>query len=183
MFVRRLNLLLALAFAAVAFSQTPHAEIGVEFGGIRETVLGEYPVAGGGRFTIHAFRFIDAEAEVNRIPIGGAVALFPATQFLAGARVGRRFGRLGIYGKVRPGVMRFDANLYAPNLHSRPALDAGGVLEFYSSRHLAFRMDFGNTVVWYGRDVSIPAISAPGPGVVPGIRHQLQWSMGLSVWL
>ncbi len=177
-----LRFLLALLFALPLFSQTPRAEIGVELGGIRETVLGEYPVSGGGRVTVHLWRLIDAEAEVNRIPIGGGVALFPATQLLAGARVGRRFGRFGIYGKARPGVMRFDANLYTPNLNARPALDVGGVLEAYSSRHLAFRMDFGDTAVWYGRDISIPLISEPGPDVVPGTRHQLQWSMGLSVW-
>jgi hypothetical protein len=43
--------------------------------------------------------------------------------------------------------MRFDANQYAPALRTRPALDIGGVVEFYSSRHLAVRFDFGDTVV------------------------------------
>ena len=78
--------------------------------------------------------------------------------------------------------MRYDANAYVPNLGTRPALDLGGVLEFYSSRHFAGRMDFGDTTVWYGSDIVIPPISGPGPNVVPGTRHQLQWSLGVSVW-
>jgi hypothetical protein len=101
----------------------PRAEIGVQLSGIRETVFGEYPVGGGGRVTVHAFHFVDAEAEINRYPIGGAAALFPATQATFGARVGQRLGPFGLYGNLRPGFMRFDANARIPNLGTRAALD------------------------------------------------------------
>ena len=174
--------ILVLSLGDVAFSQTPRAEIGVQLGGIRENVLGEYPVGGGGRVTVHVVHVFDAEAEINRFPIGGGTALFPATQALFGARVGYRFGPIGFYGKLRPGFMRFDSNPRVPSLGIRPALDFGGVLEFYSRRHIAGRLDLGDTVVWYGSDTVIPPISRPGPNVNTGTRHQPQWSFGFSIW-
>lgn len=159
--------ILQLSIAA-ALAQTPRVEIGVVVGGIDEKLFGEKPVLAGARITARAFRFVDAEAEVNRFPIGGGVALFPATQGLFGVRVGRRFGPLGLFGKVRPGITRFDSNAYVPNLSTKPTLDMGGVVEFYSQRHIAGRLDFGDTVVWYGGDLTVPRISAPGPGLIAG---------------
>lgn len=170
---------LALPLAADDFEQ-PKVEVGVLLGGIKEPVLGEYPVVAGGRVSVHVFRFMDAEAEVSRHPIGGAVSLYPATQVMMGARAGRRFGMIGLYGKVRPGFMQFDTNAYVPRLGTQAALDAGGILEFYSRRHVAMRVDFGDTVVWYGRDITIPQSS--GTGMIPGVRHQFQWSIGVSAW-
>ena len=171
-----------LLSATLVSAQTPRAEIGVQLSGIRETVFGEYPVGGGGRVTVHAFHFVDAEAEINRYPIGGAAALFPATEATFGVRVGWRWGPFGLYGNLRPGFMRFDANARIPNLGTRAALDWGGVLELYSSRHVATRFDLGDVVVWYGKDTVVPPISAPGTGTIAGTRHQLKWSVGVSLW-
>jgi hypothetical protein len=180
----RLTLLcmLALPLAAADFEH-PRVEAGVLLGGIRESVLGEYPLLAGGRATVHDWQFVDAEAEVDRYPIGGATTLFPATQALFGARIGHRFGGIGVFAKLRPGLVRFDPNLYVPKLGTRPALDASGTIEFYSRRHLASRVDFGDTIVWYGSDIVIPPISGIGGDVIPRTRHQFQWSLGVSVWL
>jgi hypothetical protein len=174
-------LVLFLSSIAAFSAQLPRVEAGIAIGGIRETTLGEYPVAAGGRASVRVLPFLSAELEFNRFPVGGAMALFPATQGLFGVRAGYRLGPLGVYGKLRPGFVRFDHNLYA-TLGTCPALDAGGVLELYSSRHVASRFDLGDTVVFYGTGVSIPAIATPGPPVIPGTRHQVQWSFGLSVW-
>jgi hypothetical protein len=163
-----LSLLLILPLVGADFDQ-PRVEAGVLLGGIKEPALGEYPVIAGGRITIRAWRLLDGEAEVSRYPIGGSASNYPATIALFGARAGRRFGNLGLYGKVRPGFISFDSNLNRPSLGTRPALNAGGILEFYSTRHLAARFDLGDTVVWYGRQG-------------PGTRHQLQWSVGVSAW-
>lgn len=168
--------------AAEALAQTPRVEVGVQLGTIDEKVLGEKPVVAGGRVTVHAVGPVDAEVEVNRFPVGGAAALFPATQALFGARIGRRVGGIGVYGKVRPGLTRFDVNAYVPSLGTRPTLDVGGVIEFYSRRHFAARLDFGDTVVFFGKSITIPSIAQPGPGVVPGTRHHLQASAGISLW-
>src|SRR5262245_27363743 len=97
---------------------------------------------------------------------------FPPRKLYFDARVGQRFGPIGIYGKLRPGFMRFDANVRVRNLGVRPALDFGGVLEFYSRRHVAGRFDWGDTVVWYGSATVIPPISSPGSNGIPGTRHQ-----------
>ncbi len=156
----------ALSLSAADFEQ-PRVEAGVLVGGLREGIFREYPVLAGGRVSVHTFWLLDAEAEVNRFPIGGAASSYPATQALFGARVGRRLGPFGVYGKLRPGFIRFDRNLYDPKLGTQPALDAGGILELYSSRHVAGRFDFGDTMVWYAG---------------AGARHQLQWSVGLSLW-
>ena len=64
-------------------------------------------------------------------PIGAGSALFSATEATFGVRVGRGFGPFGIYAKLRPGFMRFDANRYVPNLGTQHRLDFGGVLEPY----------------------------------------------------
>lgn len=175
------SVLLLLA-ATVVYAQTPRTEIGVQLSGIRETVFGEYSVGGGGRVTVHAFAFVDAEAEINRYPIGAAVALFPATEATFGVPVRRRWGSFGIYGNLRPGFMRFDANARIPDLGTRAALYWGGVLELYSRHHFAARFDLGDAVVWYGADTVVPPISAPGTGTIAGTRHQLQWSLGASLW-
>ena len=171
----------ALTLSAGELDQ-PRVEVGVVLGGLREGVLREYPVVGGGRVSIHTWRFLDAEVEVNRFPIGGAASSYPATQALFGLRAGRRIGNLGVYGKLRPRFISFDSNQYVPALGRRAALDAGGILELYSRHHIAGRMDFGDTVVWYGKDLVIPSISGVGGSVTAGTRHQLQWSVGLSVW-
>jgi hypothetical protein len=184
MLMNRTHLVLPILFAifsCTGSAQDPRFEIGVQLSGLRENVLGEYPLGGGGKVTVRALRFVAAEAEVDRYPIGGGTALYPATQVSLGARVGRRIGPLGIYGIARPGWMSFDTNAYVPKLGIRPALDFGAALEFYSRRHMAARMDVGDSVVWYGLD-AIPAIYRPGPSIVPGARHQLHWTLGFSFW-
>ena len=56
-----------------------------------------------------------------------------------------------------------------------------GILEFYSRRHIAARIDLGDTV-WYGSGIVIPAILSVGGSVVPGTSNQLPWNIGVSVW-
>ena len=89
------RLLVACAFAfslSAADFEQPRVEAGVLVGGLREGIFREYPVLAGGRVSVHTFWLLDAEAEVNRFPIGGAASSYPATQALFGARVGRRLG-------------------------------------------------------------------------------------------
>jgi hypothetical protein len=134
--------------------------------------LGEKPAAAGGRVTIGLLPFLDAEVEINRFPIGGAVSNFPGTQFLFGARAGKRIGSLGLFAKVRPGFTRFDATVNSPTLGTRPVLDFGGIVEYYSRHHIAARFDFGDAIVFYGA----------GQPAASGTRHQFQGGFGVSVW-
>jgi len=173
-------ILVLLQAATLAQTVSPRVEIGVQLSAIDQPALREKPLAGGGRITVAIRRFFDAEAEVNRYPIGGAGSNFPATQMLVGVRSGYRMGAIGFYGKVRPGLMRFDRNAYAPRLGTRANLDVGGVVEFYARRHVAVRLDFGDTVIFYGTEPMLRPEG--GMGRQPGTRHQLQMSFGLSAW-
>ena len=155
-------LVLASPLAAAASDAFPaRFEIGVQIGGIQEHVLGEYPVTAGGRATVHVFRFL--EKRCSACARGGVSAE-------------------SVFMVRRPGFMRFDTNAYVPELHTRAALDAGGIIEFYSRRHVAARIDFGDTAVWYGTGIVIPPISGIGGNVIPGTRHQFYWNLGVSVW-
>jgi hypothetical protein len=173
--------LLFVGSVILAGAETPRFEAGVQLSVMEMKGLGEKPVLAGGRVSARITRFVTADVEVNRQPIGGAISNFPATQVLMGARAGYRFGNLlGIYGKLRPGLVRFDRNRDAPGLGTRAAADIGGVVEFYSRLHILVRLDFGDTVVGYG---SAP-VQRPAGGVPAaiGMRHQFQESFGIGVW-
>jgi hypothetical protein len=105
--MKRLTLALFL-LAATASAQSPRIEAGVQVGALDEReVLDEKPAIAGGRVTVRLYRSLDAEAEIDRFPIGGAYSAFPGTEFLFGARAGHRFGGLGLFATVRPGFIRF----------------------------------------------------------------------------
>jgi hypothetical protein len=170
----------ALSLSAGELDQ-PRVEAGVVLGGLREGVFREYPVVGGGRVTLHTFRFVDAEVEVNRFPIGGAASSFPATQSLFGVRAGRRIGKVGVYGKLRPGfILSTPTHMSRRLVEQRLSMPA----EFWRSTRgtVAGRLDLGDTVVWYGKDLVIPSISGVGGSVTAGTRHQFNGVSVMSVW-
>jgi hypothetical protein len=149
-------------------AQTPRVEAGVQIGAVDErAALREKPAIAGGRVTVHVTGFVDAEAEIDRFPIGGGAAQHPGTEILAGARAGYRAGPIGTFATLRPGFVGFDSNLNAPALGNRPALNFGGALGYDSTRHIFARIDFGDLIVWY----------PPG-----GARHQFQGTFGMGVW-
>ena len=129
--------------------------------------IGEKPAAAGGRVSVRAWRFIDADVEINRFPIGGAQSSFPGTEVLMGARAGYHAGPFGLFAKLRPGFVAFDKTQFGPPLGRKPALDFGGILEIYSSYYVAVRIDYGDQVTWFG---------------ARGTRHQLRGGFGVSVW-
>ena len=87
---------------------------------------------------------------------------------LFGVKAGTRFQHFGLFAKVRPGFLTFDNALreetilvtpgplfpigFYPSLRfgrlTQPALDLGGVAEYYPARHWAFRWDMGDTLVF-----------------------------------
>ncbi len=158
----------------------PRVEAGVHLGTVDQAALHEKPLGAGGRFTLRLNRFISLDSEVNRYPVGGTVAVFPLTQILAGARLGVVLGSVGIFGKIRPGFSSYDATAYKPGIGTKPNLDIGGVIEFYSRRHVGARFDVGSTVIFYGNGPVRTAMS-PDP-IVLGTRGLLQASAGVFVW-
>src|SRR5215471_3194043 len=102
-------------------------------------------------------------------------------QGLFGGKVGTRTEHFGFFGKVRPGfISRGDqlreetivsgtSFITIPNIRfgrlTERAIDFGGVLEYYPSKHWALRYDFGDTVV-FGEAPQIHFIG--GPIVITG---------------
>lgn len=149
----------------------------------------------GGRFTYNLTRNFALEAEANFFPRnrnsssreGIATTGGGKDQVLFGPRIGRRFGRVGIFGKVRPGFMRYQAYpviddaipvnppfvLFIQEIKSRTffALDVGGVVEYYPSRRTMVRFDLGDTIIRYGDQ-------EPRQFNPAFTRHNLQLSVG-----
>lgn len=158
----------------------PRVEMGAHLVTVDEARLHEKPLGAGGRFTLRLNRFVSLDSEVNRYPIGTDAMIFPMTQVLAGARVGVMLGSIGIFGKIRPGFSRYDDTLYKPGIGTKPNLDIGGVIEFYSRKHIGARLDLGSTVFFYG-DGPVQTAMGPDP-IVLGTRGQLQASFGVFAW-
>lgn len=110
-------------------------------------------------------------------------------QGFVGIRAGKRFDRVGVFAKARPGAMfiggvatGFDCDtttlrgLCRPE-HNAFAMDLGGVVEFYPTSRAIIRADVGDTMVQFRR--------ISGGGVIGGpvqtrseFTHNLQISVG-----
>lgn len=140
----------------------------------------------GGRFTFNLNDTIAFEAEGNYftreqfdLPEGGKMF-----QGQFGAKIGKRFDRWGVFGKVRPGFVGFtqvllDSGVQIPpftfGTRLNPSLDVGGVIEFYLSPRWFTRFDVGDTIIRY-RESRFPAV----PFTIRGVtRHNLQVSSGI----
>lgn len=153
----------------------------------------------GGRFAYNLSKHVALESEVNFFPrnyqgfitnhTGGRI-----TQGLFGVKAGVRKQRFGIFGKARPGFMRHHRtveNVNFPNGNgpdprdrfgfefgssTHAALDVGGVLEHYPSRHTILRLDVGDTIVRYA---NIPVFNTNRGFInVTEYQHNAQISIG-----
>jgi len=188
-------------------------EVGAQFSslGIREfeyslnpampnttVFLGTNTQAGfGGRFTYHFVPSVGVEVQGDYYPgnvgdFGGHTAGGHILQVQAGAKVGKRFQKFGVFGKVRPGVVSFSDTLKFNGFNAPGALfrfdrstyfslDIGGVLEFYPSPRIVARFDGGDTMIRYGgAELGIrfipPVNSPPAPWE---FHHNFQFSAGV----
>ena len=128
----------------------------------------------GGRATFNLTNHIAIESEINFFrnsrrfnTIAGLstteYSREPGIQGLFGPKIGIRTKKIGFFGKVRPGFLRyvhkirFDLPNNVPAISSDYeyrtsagfALDLGGVVEVYPSRHTVFRFDIGDTIIRY----------------------------------
>jgi len=166
-------LVLTLCAAGALFAQANDArfEAGLQIGALDEReALGEKPLIAGGRAGVRVWRFVSAEAEINRFPIGGAISNFPATEFLFGARLAYNTGPFGLFATVRPGFLRFDDTSFKnPALGTLREIILGVGLAGYSRHHIFVRADFGDAIVDYAN-------------AGYGVRHQFRGTFGLGVW-
>lgn len=152
----------------------------------------------GGRFGYNINKNIAAEAEINFFPIdkkadpqlGVPLRITEPggrkLQVLFGPKIGFRARRYGIFGKIRPGIIRFDrypvvtqvgppSNFFVLTERRRGVtffnLDLGGVFEYYPSKRTLVRFDIGDTIIRYNaqepKDIN-PTFT----------RHNLQMNVG-----
>lgn len=161
----------------------------------------------GGRFTYNVTDYLAVEAETNLLPQKLYLAVGASgrvTQGQFGIKAGRRFERLGIFGKVRPGFVSFDSSLkqigtipytlafnfagiqsaigvFETGRRTFFSTDVGGVLELYPTRRVLLRFDAGDTIIRYGERSINNIISLRNPiSVAPPVtKHNLQLSTGV----
>ncbi len=150
----------------------------------------------GGRFTYNFLRSVAAEIQADFYPghiddFAGRSAGGRISQVQAGAKIGKRFEKWGLFGKVRPGVVSFSETFIFDGFSSNPpfhigrrtyfSLDAGGVLEFYPSPRVVARFDGGDTMIRYGGAelgiFFIPSVASP-PAPYE-FHHNFQFSAGV----
>jgi hypothetical protein len=205
-----LSLSLLFFFCAPARAQSedaPKVEVGAQFSSlsvnIPDTPFTETQAGFGGRVTYNFTDSFAVEAEGNFFPKESARSLTTGgrvVQAQFGVKAGRRFDRFGVFAKARPGFVGFssvteitgtDVETFGGNPFFFPAFrqtrklyfstDVGGVLEFYPSRRLVTRFDFGDTIIRYGeRNAFFSDFTTTTPVIVPAeIKHNFQFSAGL----
>lgn len=199
-------LLTLITFTSVAFAQGQKEKIEI---GVQSTSLtlfhpdfpGDDTQAGfGGRVTYNFNRSIAAEAEINYFPQRQftLTADGSAIQAQFGVKVGKRFEKFGVFGKVRPGflsvnrVFSFIPGSQGPNGIPPPnfkferqaffTIDTGGVLELYPSRRTVVRFEAGDTVIRHPPRFGVTDFFNP---IVERIRpakynHNFQFTAGVA---
>lgn len=154
-----------------AFAQSDHDrwEAGGQLSFVKQGALSNARDYGfGGRIAYLPLRYIAFEAEVNFYPkavdsgLGSISLTRNRMEALSGVKGGLRFDKTGIFGKLRPGLMRYGESseplmypaIYPPVLamlistgRTSFALDLGGVFEFYPSRKTLLRLDISDLMV------------------------------------
>ena len=136
----------------------------------------------GGRFTYNLNPYVSIDTEVNAsIAIDDESSSVNGAQVFAGVKVGRRFNKVGIFAKARPGFTTSFTRQTGPGFFdyervAKPALDLGGVLEYYPSKHTVLRFDASDVIVDFGGDL-IEEVRCPCPRRL-GKTNGLQLSIG-----
>jgi hypothetical protein len=139
---------LLLAFAL--YVSNP-AELGIQLTGTHLHKLDEAPFGIGARFFLNLKRYIALDSELTHYPANTS-GNFGETTALAGVKAGWRVDRFGVFGKARGGFWHFGGSFFELRLNRKtiPAVDVGGVLEYYPSPRTAVRIDLGDTILFYG---------------------------------
>lgn len=159
---------------------------GHTFGSHASTVNGEQrttDVGIGGRISFNVAKWLVLESELNFFPRQFATSP-NRTQALFGVKTGRRFGKVGLFAKVRPGVMHFSEGQYSSSFGGIVrvlgktvfAMDVGGVIEINHSRRIFTRLDFGDTML---RTTDRLTTNGSAFTEVSRVKHGFQFSAGI----
>ncbi len=189
-FMKKKSLSVALIAMALMFfnneaeaqskEKTPRVEVGVHFISLHLHEFQEGPGGAGLRFTYNINDQVSLEAEANHFPENPS-GNFGESLALVGLKAGKRNDTFGIFGKVRPGVIRFDGDFFSRRLdkHTFLAVNVSGALEYYPTRRLSLRFELGDMIIAYR---GTKYLSTSGPEIVKlGTSHNLQTTIGLGV--
>ncbi len=145
----------------------------------------------GGRFSWNFSRHVALDAELEGSPFrttnlttsyqGGYLL-----QSFAGIKAGKRWEKFGIFGKFRPGlssysgvIRQFQSGTLGFARRTDPAFDLGGIAEFYVSRRVLLRYDFGDTIIHYNSStITISGQRIPSPSEV---KNNFQFSTAIAI--
>ena len=194
-------LLTIITFASIAVAQSKKDKIEL---GVQTTSLtvfnpdfsfDETKGGVGGRVTYNFNRSIAAEAEINFFPQKQLILESDGRSIQAqfGVKLGKRFEKFGVFGKVRPGFISVDRVFsLVPGSQLPPfdvkverktlfTTDFGGVLELYPSSRMVVRFDAGDTVIRHPERFGL--LSFSGPVVLvrgPKYSHNFQFTAGVA---
>lgn len=182
--------------------KTKKFEVGVQFSSLMKRDDGDRNGIGA-RFGYNFATFgrgkyvATAEAEVNYFSGNRYVSEIRrngrVTQGLFGVKIGRKFEKFGVFGKVRPGFVNYSKgnasvtfnNPSATETKTNFATDIGGVLEFYPTKRIITRFDFGDTIVRL-KSQQITTLISNGVNQIPftftlpaKTNHNFQFSAGI----
>ncbi len=176
--------LTVLAANEVRAQDVPQYEVGVHLTSLQVSEKSDHDTGLGVRFSYNLNKFIALEAEGNALPQTREGGGNNETQGFFGARAGIHKEHYGLFAKARPGFTRFYLLGINPGPnefeqgHTRFAMDVGGVFELYPNRHLALRVDAGDTMVHYkSGDFFYQRLDQPMP-VARRLSHNLQITVG-----
>ncbi|MCS6815969.1 MAG: hypothetical protein N0A16_04475 [Blastocatellia bacterium] len=145
----------------------------------------------GGRIGYDLNDQVTLEMVVNVLSPDPKIADGWKTQWLWGAKVGRRFTRVGLFTKARIGALNLDKDFLISPDGAMPvvarlaqgnfAADVGGVFEIYPPHRsrVVVRFEFGDHIVRFGSRTSL---STSGPIQSERfIGHNFQFSLGLGL--
>lgn len=196
-------LITIITFASVGVAQSKKDKIEI---GVQTTSLTVFPpdlsfdeTKGGigGRLGYNFNRSIAAEAEINFFPQKQLIFTSNGSSVQAqfGVKIGKRFEKFGLFGKVRPGfisagsvfslVPGSQVPAVQPNLKIERetffTTDFGGVLELYPSRRMVVRFDAGDTAIRHPELLGLLDFSGPLVVVRPAkFSHNFQFTAGVA---
>lgn len=195
-------LITVITFASVAVAQSKKDKLEI---GVQSTSLtvfdpdfpsDETKGGIGGRVTYNFNRSIAAEAEINFFPQNRLViaALGNSIQAQFGVKVGKRFQKFGVFGKVRPGFISTDEvfSLIPGSQAGFPlntkieretffTTDFGGVLELYPSSRMVVRFDAGDTAIRHPAQFGLSGFGPPVVLIRPAkFSHNFQFTAGVA---
>ena len=151
--------------------------VGIRFAGLEEGAAG-VGLNAGWKFN----RWLTAETAFARMPENPS-GNFGQTLIASGLRAGLSFSSMELAVKARPGGIHFGGDVFRafnPDVRWKPSVDVGGVLLYHRSPRLAFRIDAGDLLIFYGSSVIATPLQ---PGRKLGATHNRQIAVGIQLRL